>query len=128
MNNVLIDTDVLIEILRGNQRVFSFAAQLQQEKKGLFYSPVTKAEIVHGMRTGEEDAINALFPAMECVVIDDTMGKQAGLYLARFYRSHNLQIGDAFIAATAKVSKMSLLTNKRKHYPMPDLEILTPGR
>ncbi len=128
MNRLLIDTDVLIEMFRGNQRVLSCVEQLQQEGKAFFYSPVTKAEIVHGMRTGEEDAVNELFSAMECIAIDDIVGERAGLYLAKFHRSHSLQLGDALIAATAGVSKMDLLTCNRKHYPMPDLKILTPGR
>jgi len=128
MSKILIDTDVLIEMFRGNRRVLFCVEQLHREGRAFFYSPVTKAEIVHGMRTGEEAAVNELFSAMECIAIDDTVGEQAGLYLARFNRSHNLQMGDALIAGTARIYKAVLLTCNRKHYPMPDVKVIIPSR
>jgi hypothetical protein len=57
-----------------------------------------------------------------CAPIDQAVGQQAGEYLAQYARSHNLELGDALIAATASLQPARLWTRNRKHYPMPELE------
>jgi len=126
MSKYLIDTDVLIEILRGKTEVISFVESLHKKGKAIFYSPITKAEIFHGIREGEESAVNMLFQSMECIPITDETGKKAGLYLKKFHRSHNLQLGDGLIAATAYLANATLLSFNRKHYPMKDIKVVSP--
>ena len=49
------------------------------------------------------------------------MGRQAGIYLARFRKSHGVELADALIAAGAVTSKAELWTRNKKHYPMSDV-------
>ena len=42
-------------------------------------------------------------------------------YLARYAKSHSVEIADALIAAAAATSGLRLWTLNRKHYPMQDL-------
>ena len=49
------------------------------------------------------------------------MGRKAGAYLARYRRSHGLQIGDALIAGAAGTTGFHLWTLNRRDYPMDDV-------
>jgi len=54
------------------------------------------------------------------------MGRQAGAYLARYARSHGVEIADALIAAAATTAGLHLWTLNRKHYPMEDVRFFEP--
>ena len=122
MNAVLVDTDILIEVLR--QRDAAILGKWRSLGEGealVLYSPVTEAEIFHGVRQGEHSAVAVLFAAMTCIPIGSEIGRKAGEYLRLFHRSHRLELGDALIAATASIHKLQLWTRNRKHYPMKEV-------
>ena len=87
----------------------------------VFYTPVTTAELWKGMRPGEEERVELVLGAMTCIPLNDEVGRVAGHYLRHFARSHDLQLPDALIAATATVHAHTLWTRNRKHYPMKDI-------
>ncbi len=122
MNPVLVDSDILIEVLRArDQVVLGRWGELERSDVPLLCSPVTVAEIWHGARASEHAALEALFGAIRCVLIDFEIGQRAGDYLQRFARSHHLELGDALIAATASIHNLELWTRNRRHYPMKDI-------
>ena len=122
MNTVLIDSDILIEVSRGRDAgVLARWDDLSGSGRAPLCSPVTVAEIWHGARPVEHGMLNRLFAALICVPIDLEVGRRAGDYLRQYARSHNLELGDALIAATATVHNAALWTRNRKHYPMRDL-------
>jgi hypothetical protein len=82
---------------------------------------ISVAEIWAGLRPGEEAATEAFFRARGDVALDAGVGRRAGAYLARFGRSHGLEIADALVAAAASTAGLRLWTLNRRHYPMPDL-------
>lgn len=84
------------------------------------------AEIHAGLRSGEEALTQAFLTQRAEVVIDAHTGQQAGQYLARYARSHGLEIADALIAAAATTSGLALWTQNRRDYPMPDLQFYSP--
>jgi predicted nucleic acid-binding protein len=119
---VLVDSDVLIEILRGrNADILKRWMELGESNTLVAYSPVSSAEIWHGARASEGDAIAAVFAALTCIPIDAVIGKRAGEYLARFHASHAMERGDALIAATVSVHSLRLWTRNRKYFPMRDV-------
>ncbi len=119
---VFIDTEVVIEVLRGRNRAFTENWQrLAASQVAILISPVTIAEVGAGARPREKDAIARLFAPLICVPIDALIGHRAGEYLLRYARSHNVEIGDALIAASAVQNQAALWTRNDKHYPMPDL-------
>jgi hypothetical protein len=123
MTPVLVDSDILIEVFRArDSRIVNRWVALMESEAVVLYSPVTVAEIWHGARPSEDTATTALFSALVCAPLDQAAGKQAGAYLARYAKSHNLELGDALIAATASLYPARLWTRNRKHYPMPDVE------
>jgi predicted nucleic acid-binding protein len=119
---ILIDSDILIEISRGrNEDELRKWVQLQDSDHVLLCSPVTVAELWHGARPNEHRSLDDLFAALVCVPIDNEIGRRAGDYLRQFGRSHNFELGDAFIGATALTHGAALWTRNRKHYPMKGL-------
>jgi predicted nucleic acid-binding protein len=82
---------------------------------------VALAEVYAGVRPGEEPLTETFFEARGEVVLDARVGRTAGSYLARYARSHGLELGDALVAAAATTSGLRLWTRNRKHYPMVDL-------
>jgi predicted nucleic acid-binding protein len=119
---VLVDSDVLIEVLRGrNAGILDRWIELGKSNALVAYSPVSSAEIWRGARSSEADTITTVFAALTCIPIDAIVGKRAGEYLARFHASHAMEIGDALIAATASGHGLRLWTRNKKHFPMRDI-------
>ena len=86
-----------------------------------YCTAVQWAEIHAGIRPGEEALTEAFLEARGQIVLDSEVGRRAGAYLARYARSHGLELADALIAAAASTSGLRLWTLNRKHYPMPDV-------
>jgi predicted nucleic acid-binding protein len=122
MSRYLLDTDVIIEILRSREGIVSQVEELFSAGHNLFYSPISKAEIYQGIRKGEELNTARFFDQLDCLVIDDEIGEKAGSYLKIFRKSHNLELADALIAASASQAKATLFTFNRRHYPMKDIK------
>ena len=121
MAKVLLDSDVLIEWLRGHEPVVQQIGTLIEEHAELFWTPVSIAEIFAGVRKDEEDAVANLFVLLESLPVTPAVGRKAGQYLKSYAKSHGVQLGDALIAACASTERFSLWTLNRKHYPMKDL-------
>lgn len=119
---ILLDTDVLIEVFRRrDEKIAAQWADLSDREAMLLYSPVTEAEIFHGIEDHERPDVVEGLEAMTCIDIDSHVGRTAGNYLRLYNRSHNLQLPDALIAATASVHQVRLWTRNRKHFPMKDV-------
>jgi predicted nucleic acid-binding protein len=120
--NLLLDTDIVIEILRArDQAILSKWTGLIVSGAIVFYSPVTVAEVWAGARPHEHQLISRFFRPLICVAADYEIGQLAGEFLRIYAGSHSLEIGDALIASTAVLRQAALWTRNRKHYPMPGL-------
>jgi predicted nucleic acid-binding protein len=51
-----------------------------------------------------------LFQALTCIPIDKEAGRQAGVYLRQYRRSHGIEIADALITAGAVATSAELWT------------------
>ena len=126
MSGVLVDSDVLIEVLRGRKLdVAALWTETVTANEPLFYSPVTLAEIRHRMRGHERESTERILSSMVIVPIETEIGARAGDYLRAFHASHAMELGDALIAATASVHHLDLWTQNRKHFPMKDVQFFT---
>ena len=121
MASVLLDTDVVIEMMKGNRTVIERVKSLSGGGDAVFCSPVTVAEVYHGLRPAEVGNVEHFFRAVECVPLTRSAGEKAGEYLSRYHKSHGVELGDALVAAVCFLSKASLYTLNRKHYPMRDI-------
>lgn len=95
--DVLVDTDVFIDHLRG-------AVQLRPGRNRLHYSVITRAELFAG-NTATALASQLLAPFRE-VAVDRDIAERAG----RVARESGLRLPDALIAATALEKALQLST------------------
>jgi len=112
---MLIDTDVLIWYLRGNEKAF----EVVENQNGFFVSVVTYIELVQGMRNKRE--LNELRKAFrnwntKILYINEEISAKAMFYIERHFLSHSLELADALIGTTAIVNGLPLLTANDKHY------------
>jgi len=122
LNAVLVDSDILIEVARGRDRaILARWDELSRSDAAILCSPVTIAELWHGVRPNEHKALESLFAAMTAIPIDADIGRRGGEYLRQFAKSHRIELGDALIAATAALHKAELWTRNRRHYPTKDV-------
>jgi hypothetical protein len=122
--NYLIDTDILVDWLRGKK----FAARFLREAKGVFYySSITRKELLTGCRdTAEIVQVQNLLRTMRIVRIDPIIALKASELVDK-YTSAPLHKADSLIAATACVKKLILVTRNRKHFEfIEEIQILVP--
>ncbi len=127
MADILLDSDVIIEWLRGCQPVAGSILKLLENGHTLLWTPVSTAEIFAGARKNDSARIETLFLILEMLPISAAMGRKAGSYLQKYSRSHSVELGDALIAAAASVTNLPIWTINKKHYPMPDIRIFSPA-
>jgi len=120
---LLIDTDVLIDYLRGNPQAITF---IQQAPLVLFISTITIAELYAGVREGEErEVLKRTLETYVKIDIEPEIAELGGLYRRDYGKSHGVGLVDALIAATAKLHGYRLATLNKKHFPMLD-NVLIP--
>ena len=116
MDRLLLDTDILIEFLRGRLEAREY---LESRTETLLLSVITLAELYAGVReSGERTELDLLTQVVEIVPVDQETAVRAGLYRNAFRKSHQIGIADALIAATAEAMQATLVTFNTKHFPM----------
>ena len=120
---ILVDTDVLIWNLRGNEK----AARVLDTHPGMFLSAVTYMELIQGLRNKDEllrlrQAIR--YWRAEIIHLDASVSARASFLMEEHALSGALQLADALIAATALETGCELLTGNVKHYrDLPGLSL-----
>jgi predicted nucleic acid-binding protein len=122
----LLDTDILIDFLRGRAQARAFLGGYQGAAAPPVISVVSVAELWAGVRPGEERATGALLSALRKISLSEAIALAAGDMLRTYRRSHGTELGDALIAATAVEIGATLITRNVKHYPMPAVTVLRP--
>lgn len=123
MKKFLIDTDILIDFLRGKESARKYLLKLSEDSP-LYCSVITIAEIHAGMRKSEEGKTTVLLDSLFTIPVTEEIAIIAGR-LKREVKSHSLELDDCLIAATALIEKSVLATRNSKHYPMKNVDIET---
>jgi predicted nucleic acid-binding protein len=122
MSSLLLDTDILINLLRGNEAARDFLADNLEENE-LLCSVISIAEIWAGMHPHEELATRRLVDSLKIIDINRAMAMKAGNFKGST-KSHALELDDCLIAATAFCTEATLATGNGKHYPMKDIRMV----
>lgn len=122
----LIDTDILIDHFHKNEAAEAFLRALSATDDQPAISVITVTELLGGMREGEEARTEQLLSLFVVLPVNEAVGRQAAAYLRQFRRSHGIDLGDALIAATARLHGAELFTRNVKHYPMPNVQVTVP--
>ena len=119
MGQIVVDTDVLILHLRGNESVRAMLKEAAKDSL-LCCSAITIGEIHAGMRDDELEKTEKLLNSLAVIDVDRKIAALAGDY-RRTIKSHHLELDDCLIAATCAINKATLITANSKHYPMKDV-------
>lgn len=116
---VVIDTDIIIWILRGNKDIEELFKKVVIETEGyIFITPIQIAEFYAGIRQKERLDAENFIESLSVIDINKNIGRLAGDFINRYGRTHNVTMADAMIAASAKINIFKLWTLNKRHYPM----------
>jgi len=106
MARILLDSDVLIDHLRGHRRYVRGSDEPH-------ISTITRAELFAG-RESDERRIRRLIDAITELAVDRLVAERAG----RIRRTSRLPMADAVIAATAVEHRLVLVTRNTRDFAM----------
>jgi predicted nucleic acid-binding protein len=119
----LIDTDVLIDYLKGRDEAVRF---LESQHIPMLVSAITVGELYAGVREGKERFIlDDFIEYFRVISLNNALAVKGGLFRRDFQKSHSVGLADAMIAATAESENATLVTLNQKHFPMIS-DILIP--
>lgn len=119
---ILLDTDVLVDFLRGHPAAIQFVTA---QAGRIILSAIVTAELYAGVRDESELAqIDELVSLFSVIPVTAELARSAGLHKRDYQASHGVGLADALIAATAEAEQAELATLNTKHYPM--LKALKP--
>jgi predicted nucleic acid-binding protein len=114
--SVLLDTSIVIDILRGAQPALDFARRLTAPPT---CSEITRVEVLRGVRSDERRATERLLGTLRWAPVDEPIARRAGDLGRRYRRSHRgLATADLIIAASALELGLELATLNVRHFPM----------
>lgn len=115
MTSFIVDTDVLIDFLRGYAPAVDWMRECRNRP---MVSVISVAELRAGMRAGEKSALETLVGALVVIHVDEQIAARAGDLRREFGPSHGTGLADALIAASAIMNEARLVTLNVRHYPM----------
>jgi hypothetical protein len=114
--SVLVDTDVLVDFLRGHRKAVAF---VNEHADRIILSSIVVAELYAGVKGDEEQAALDRFVSLFRVVsVSAEIAKAGGLCRKDYGKSHGVGLADAILYATAEAENAELKTLNTKHYPM----------
>ena len=117
MENILIDTDIVIEYLRSKDKSSTKLIKLMEEHD-LFLSSISEFELYLGAKTiRHQDDLEILFSEVEVIPFDFGCGKiAANIWKDTQSRHQHIEIKDIFIASIAISNDVWLQTFNKKHF------------
>ena len=127
---VLLDTTVLIDVLRERQAAVDRLRAVFAQGAPPFVCAINVEEVWRGTRPGEEEAVSELFAGLRLAPLAAREGMRAGSWRRQFSsRGVTLEQADCLIAAAAVGVGARLATGNPKDFPMAgvDIEHWPPG-
>jgi len=115
LSDVLVDTDVLVDHMRG-------AREFRSSPDLVYYSILTRAELFAG-RPDQEEGVRGLLATLTEVGVNQEIAENAG----RIRRTTGVDLADAIIAATALHLEVPVVTRNRRDFErVPGLKLRAP--
>ncbi|HWY56085.1 MAG TPA: type II toxin-antitoxin system VapC family toxin [Terriglobales bacterium] len=120
---LLLDTSVLIDVLRLRHGRRELLAELARGANTLATTALNVAELYARMRPEEEARTEEFLAALECYELTAAVGRLAGSLKNRYARKgRTLTLADTIVAAVAIERRCTLMTDNRKNFPMPEVD------
>ena len=122
--SILLDTTVLIDLLRDRPQTVKRLIALHQHGDVPFTTPISVEEVHRGLRDTERVGATRLFDGLRIVPIGRLEGVQAGDW-RRDHASAGMTLAqaDCLIAAAAVAVGVPLATGNPTDFPMRELEV-----
>lgn len=122
---ILVDTDVLINFLRGKNEVRELLTQANIDGD-LYCSVINVAEIYSGMRLKEKEETENLLAGITIIPVDENIARKAG-YLRSSIKNNKQLLADCLIAASAILNNCTLLTFNVRDFPFQEIHFYDPS-
>jgi predicted nucleic acid-binding protein len=116
---ILVDSDVLIEHLRGNAAARDWLVHARRSSGPPGHQRRKPDRDRRGMRSPEHREVMRLLGSMQRFEVSEQVAWRAATLMREYRRSHTgIGLGDYLIAATALTEGLELATLNVRHYPM----------
>lgn len=129
----VIDTDLLIDLLRNQKQATAFFAKLEEKNYFLATTAINVFELHHGAHKSEESernlqAINVLVSRLSILPLTSKSAQKAGHIYAQLEREGQpIGLRDTLIAAIAITRGCSVATRNHQHFNrISGLELIAP--
>ena len=124
MAAVLLDTTVLIDVLRGRPGARARLLQLRERGDVPYVCAVNVEEVARGLLPEESEAASTLFDGLHVAPLGASEGWRAGVWRRAFAQlGQTLSQADCLVAAAAVSVGASLGTGNPKDFPMTEIDV-----
>jgi hypothetical protein len=112
--NLFLDSDILIDALRGMTDATQFIRELKHNE-GIFFSAITETELLAGKTCNDaakKEAVLHLLSLFTKVLVDNRIAQMAG----DLRRKYEISVPDAIIAASCLQVSAELVTRNKKDF------------
>lgn len=121
---ILVDTNIIIDFLEGNQKATEFFKSLNLSD--VLLSVITEAELLSGKQCKEErvrEEIQHLLSRFLIINVDERIAQTA----ADYRRNYGVPLLDSLIAATAHHNQATVFTRNTKDFrKIKEVKTITP--
>lgn len=119
---VLLDTTVLIDVLRNKRNRRALLAELVESGHTLATAAINIGEVYSGMRPEEQAQTDVFLNSLECYPLTAATARRAGsLKFEWAQKGQTLTLADMIVAATSLEHNLTLMTDNRKDFPLSNL-------
>ena len=124
MTRFLLDTTFIIDVLNGRRNRPEVMRELIASQHELGCCPINVTEIYTGLRPTEKEKTDALLRSFDLIAISFEAGRLAGeLLQAAKSQGKTLSVPDMIIAAVCITEDLTLITDNRKDFTVPELKL-----
>ena len=118
MEKIILDTNILIEILKGNQEIVK---KVENSKYQLYISSITAMELYYGaFNKAELFKLKKFISLFNMIEINENISNISTELIFEYSKSHNLAIPDSLIASSAIYTNIKLYTLNIKDFQYID--------
>ena len=118
MEKIVLDTNILIEVLKGNKTIIE---KLELLSADFYISSITVMELYYGaLNKAELFQLKKFIALFKVIEINENISSISTELIFQYAKSHNLAIPDSLIASTAINIDSKLLTLNLKDFKYID--------
>ena len=115
MNNILLDTDILVDYFRKYEKAQRFFEELRKIDCVVYFSAITETELLAGKECNVIEIRTKLLDFLSNFT-KISVNNQIAMKAGDFRRRYMIKTPDAIIAATAFATKSDLVTRNAEDY------------